>query len=41
MSLVSEWMMKGNINEFMNANIKADLLKPVCSAFEVPAFACH
>jgi serine/threonine protein kinase len=38
---VSEWMINGNINEFVKADINADRLKLVCFLFRVPTFICH
>jgi len=32
--MVSEWMVKGNINEFVKAEPNADRLGLVCSSFE-------
>ena len=39
--MVSEWMVKGNINEFAKANTNADRLGPVCFPPEVLIFASH
>ena len=39
--MVSEWMEKGNIKEFMNANPTADRLELVCFFFGIIAFVCH
>ena len=39
--MVSEWMVKGNINDFVKANINADRLRLVRSLFRVLAFAWH
>ena len=38
--MVSEWMMKGNINEFVKANPNVDRLGLVCFLFKVliPAY---
>jgi hypothetical protein len=33
--LVSEWMINGNINEFVKANVNADRLELVCFSFEI------
>ena len=37
--MVSEWMAKGNINEFVEADINADQLELVCFSFKVNTFA--
>ena len=39
--VVSEWMAKGNINEFVKANTDADRLGPVRFSPKVPSFASH
>ena len=39
--MVSEWMVKGNIRQFMKAENNADRLGLVCSLFKVLIFACH
>ena len=40
--MVSEWMMNGNINEFLRVNINADRLKLVCFfLFKALIFACY
>jgi hypothetical protein len=31
---VSEWMVRGTVNEFVKANANADLAKLVCSSFK-------
>ena len=36
--MVSEWMVKGTINEFVMANPDADRLGPVCFPFDVLIF---
>ena len=38
---VSEWMVKGNINEFVKADVNADRLGLVCFLFKALIFACH
>ena len=38
--MVSEWMEKGNIKEFVNANPNVDRLEIVCF-FGIIAFVCH
>lgn len=38
---VSEWMVKGNINEFVKVDINADRLGLVRFLFKILAFACH
>ena len=35
--MVSEWMVNGNINEFVKADINADRLALVCFSFEALA----
>ena len=35
--MVSEWMINGNINEFVKAEINADRLALVCFSFGAPA----
>jgi len=37
--MVSEWMVKGNINEFVKAEPNTDRLGLVRFSFEVPIFA--
>ena len=39
--MVSEWMEKGNIKEFVNANPNVDRLEIVCFFFGIIAFVCH
>ena len=39
--MVSEWMVKGNINQFVKANIDTDRLGLVCCSYKVPIFICH
>ena len=39
--MVSEWMAKGNINEFVKADAKADRVGLVRLSFMVPTFACR
>ena len=39
--MVSEWMINGNINEFVKTNINADWLGLVGFLFKVLIFACH
>ena len=39
--MVSEWMVKGNINEFVRADPNADRLGLVCSSFEILICAYH
>ena len=39
--MVSEWMVKGNANDFVKANPEADRLKLVRFLFTVPLFARH
>ena len=41
MAMVSEWMAKGNINDFLNTNANADRLGLVCFSFQVLIFACY
>lgn len=36
--MVSEWMVKGNINEFVRADPNADRLELVCFSFKVFIF---
>lgn len=36
--MVSEWMAKGNINEFMKVDINADRFELVCFSFRVLVF---
>ena len=33
--MVSEWMTRGNINEFVKADVNVDRLALVCSSFKV------
>jgi len=37
--MVSEWMVKGTINEFVKANDNADRLGLVCLSFKVLIFS--
>lgn len=39
--VVSEWMVKGNINEFVKVDISADRLGLVCFSFEAPYLVFH
>ena len=39
--MVSEWMVKGNINDFVKADPNANRLELVCFLFTVPTFVCH
>ena len=39
--MVSEWMVKGNINQFVKANVDTDRLGLVCCSYKVPIFICH
>ena len=39
--MVSEWMVKGDINEFVKANINADRLELVRPLFRFLAFTSH
>lgn len=39
--MVSEWMVKGNINEFVKADANADRLGLVCLSFKVFIFSHH
>jgi hypothetical protein len=39
--MVSEWMGKGTINEFVKADTNADRLGLVCLSFKVLIFICH
>ena len=39
--MVSEWMVKGNINEFVKADLSADRLGLVCLLFRFLIFAYH
>jgi len=39
--MVSEWMVKGNIKEFVKADINADRLGLVCFSFNFLLFTCH
>ena len=39
--MVSEWMVKGNINEFVKADPNADRSELVCFSFKVFTFACR
>jgi len=39
LAMVSEWMEKGNINEFLVAEVNADRLKLVCFSFKALTFA--
>jgi len=39
--MVSRWMTKGNINDFVKADANADRLGPVRFSFKVPIFASH
>jgi len=40
-AMVSGWMAKGNINEFMEADINADRFGLVCFPFNALVFACR
>jgi len=39
--MVSEWMVNGNINEFLKTNVNADRLGLVCFSFKALIFACY
>ena len=39
--IISEWMVKGNINEFVKTDSNADLLGLVCFSPKVLISACH
>ena len=39
--MVSEWMTKGNINQFVKENTKANRLGLVCFLLKVSPFACY
>ena len=39
--MVSEWMVKGNINEFVKAHPNADLLGLVRFSFKVLIYTCN
>ena len=39
--MVSEWMAKGNINDFVKADPDTDRFGLVCFSFEVLIFTCH
>ena len=39
--MVSEWMEKGNIKEFVSTNPNADRLGLVCLFFRIIVFVCH
>ena len=39
--MVSEWMVRGNINDFVKADPDADRFGLVCFSFEVLIFTCH
>ena len=39
--MVSEWMEKGNIKEFVSRNPNADRLRLVCFSFRIIVFVCH
>ena len=39
--MVSEWMVRGNIIEFVEANTNVDRLGLVCFPFKVLISACH
>ena len=39
--MVSEWMVKGNISEFVKANPNADRLGLVSSLSAILVFTCH
>ena len=39
--MVSEWMVNGDINEFVDANTNADRLELVRFSFGDPTSACH
>ena len=39
--MVSEWMVKGNIKEFVSTNPNADRLGLVCFSLNIVVFVCH
>ena len=39
--MVSEWMVRGNINDFVKADPNADRFGLVCFLFEVLISTCH
>ena len=39
--MVSEWMVRGNINDFVKADPDADRFGLVCFSFEVLISTCH
>ena len=39
--MVSEWMVNGDINNFVKADTKADRLGLVNFSFEILTFTCH
>ena len=39
--MVSEWMVKGTINEFVMADANADRLGPVCLSLNILLFTLH
>ena len=39
--MVSEWMVRGNINDFVKVDPEADRFGPVCFSFEVLISTCH
>jgi hypothetical protein len=39
--MVSEWMRKNNINEFVRARSNVNRLELVCFSFNALIFACH
>jgi hypothetical protein len=40
-AMVSEWMVHGNIIEFVKVNVDADRLELVCFSFRALTFACY
>ena len=40
-TMVSEWMVKGDINKFVKANVDADRLELVRFLFRILAFICR
>ena len=38
---VSEWMVNGDISQFVKVNVDADRLGFVCFSFRVPICTCH
>ena len=39
--MVSEWMVNGDISEFVNANINADRPRLVSFSFKIIVFVCR